>query len=67
MASAGYDPQVVPSVYENRLGGGDSFEFLSTHPPGKKRAKLLEEPKTMKLAKQVYEDVKAGYQITSFV
>ncbi|OMO67321.1 Peptidase M48 [Corchorus olitorius] len=57
MASAGYDPQVAPSVYENRLGGGDSFEFLSTHPPGKKRAKLLKEPKTMKLAQQVYEDV----------
>ncbi|OMP09759.1 Peptidase M48 [Corchorus olitorius] len=61
--TAGYDPQVAPSVYENRLGGGDSFESLSTHPRGKKES----QPKTMKLAKQVYEDVKAGNQITSFV
>ncbi|OMO52928.1 Peptidase M48 [Corchorus capsularis] len=64
MASAGYDPQVAPTLYEN-WGGGNSF--ISTHPPNKERAKLLKEPKTMELAKQVYEDVKAGNPITSFV
>ncbi|OMO62159.1 Peptidase M48 [Corchorus olitorius] len=65
MASAGYDPQIAPNLYQNRLGSSGSFE--STHPPGKLRAKLSKEPKTMELAKQVYEDVKDENPITSFV
>ncbi|OMP09762.1 Peptidase M48 [Corchorus olitorius] len=80
MASAGYDPQVAPNLYENKIPlmfpeiPPNVFEdleywlsFVASHPPCKKRAKLLKEPKTMELAKQVYEDVKARNHITCFV
>ncbi|CAI9300163.1 unnamed protein product [Lactuca saligna] len=46
MASAGYDPRVAPKVFE-KLGqvSGDSAlrDYLSTHPSGKRRSKLLSE------------------------
>ncbi|OMP09763.1 Peptidase M48 [Corchorus olitorius] len=77
MASAGYDPQVAPNLYQNQFplmfpGIGPNvyeyldywFSFALTHHSGKKRAKLLKEPRTMELAKQVYEDAKAGNPIT---
>ncbi|OMP00537.1 Peptidase M48 [Corchorus olitorius] len=62
MASAGYDPEVAPHVYEKLLNKKNPIFFTS----GKKRAKLLRKPKTMKLAKQVYEEVKAGYGVRNF-
>ncbi|OMO78636.1 Peptidase M48 [Corchorus capsularis] len=62
MASAGYDPEVAPHVYEKLLNKKDSI-FRSS---GENRAKLLRKPKTMKLAKQVYEEVKAGYGVRNF-
>ncbi|OMO52926.1 hypothetical protein CCACVL1_28999 [Corchorus capsularis] len=66
MASAGYDPQAAPHVYEkDRL---DSFGFLfAPRFSGKKRARLLKKPKTMEQAKQVFEQVKAGNGVPSFV
>ncbi|OMP09761.1 hypothetical protein COLO4_05154 [Corchorus olitorius] len=80
IASAGYDPQVAPNLYENQFPlmfpeiAPNVYEnldywvsFISTHPSGKKRAKLLKKPRTMELAKQVYEDVKAGNHIACFL
>ncbi|XP_071727377.1 mitochondrial metalloendopeptidase OMA1-like [Rutidosis leptorrhynchoides] len=50
MASAGYDPRVAPKVFE-KLGkvAGDFalLNYISTHPTGKKRSKLLSQPNVM--------------------
>ncbi|XVF73364.1 hypothetical protein PTKIN_Ptkin12aG0195800 [Pterospermum kingtungense] len=67
MASGGYDPQVAPHVYEYLDRYASGFDLFSTHYPGKKRAKLLKKPETMELAKQIFEQVKAGKGVKSFV
>ncbi|XP_065878625.1 mitochondrial metalloendopeptidase OMA1 isoform X2 [Euphorbia lathyris] len=63
MASAGYDPRVAPRVYE-KLGkvGGDSVlkDYLSTHPSGRKRAKLLAEAQVMEEALAIYREAVSG-------
>ena len=62
LASAGYDPQVAPDVYENRLGSSSSeADLFSSHRSGHKRANLLKKPETMEQAKQIFEEVKAGH------
>ncbi|KAL3521466.1 hypothetical protein ACH5RR_019615 [Cinchona calisaya] len=70
MASAGYDPRVAPRVFE-KLGKvtGDSAlrDYLSTHPSGKKRAKLLAEAKVMEEALLIYREVQAGRGIEGFL
>lgn len=65
MASAGYNPQVAPIVYEKKLGGEGGIQ--STHPSGIKRAKLLQKPKVMNNALAVYKEVKDGEGVRSFV
>ncbi|CAI9300162.1 unnamed protein product [Lactuca saligna] len=54
MASAGYDPRVAPKVFE-KLGqvSGDSAlrDYLSTHPSGKRRSKLLSEEITFSMSR----------------
>ncbi|KAL0002639.1 hypothetical protein SO802_016420 [Lithocarpus litseifolius] len=65
MASAGYNPQVAPIVYERKIGGEGGIQ--STHPSGIKRAKLLQKPKVMNNALAVYEEVKVGEGVRSFV
>ncbi|XVE73985.1 hypothetical protein DITRI_Ditri11bG0162600 [Diplodiscus trichospermus] len=67
MAAAGYDPQVAPDVYKNLDSNLSDTYLFSTHHSGEKRAKLLKDPKTNEQAKQIYEDVKAGYGVRSFV
>nr|KYP58801.1 hypothetical protein KK1_014223 [Cajanus cajan] len=68
IASAGYDPQVAPKVYE-KLGkiAGDSTlrDYLSTHPSGIKRAKLLAQAKIMEEALTIYRNVRAGCGVES--
>ncbi|XVF73372.1 hypothetical protein PTKIN_Ptkin12aG0196600 [Pterospermum kingtungense] len=71
MASAGYDPQVAVDVYEcfnHYSSKTDMLEAIfSTHYPGTKRAELLKKPETMELAKQIFQQVKAGKGVISFV
>ncbi|XVF73370.1 hypothetical protein PTKIN_Ptkin12aG0196400 [Pterospermum kingtungense] len=71
MASAGYDPQVAPYVYEyldrHRSSTSNWFDLNLKSYPGKKRGKLLKKPETMEQAKQIFEEVKAGKGVRSFV
>lgn len=55
MASAGYDPQVAPKVWEIFETPGS--EFYHVHPSGKNRAKKLASGKVMKEAKSMYSKV----------
>ncbi|MCL7035646.1 hypothetical protein MKW94_021367 [Papaver nudicaule] len=63
LASAGYDPQVAPQVYE-KLGkvSGDSplDDYLATHPSGKKRAKALSQAKVMAEALGIYNESRSN-------
>jgi predicted Zn-dependent protease len=65
MASAGYNPRVAPKLFKKKIGGEGGIN--STHPSGSKRAKLLKKPKVMNKALAVYEEVKAGEGVRSFV
>ncbi|KAF5805530.1 putative peptidase M48 [Helianthus annuus] len=69
MASAGYDPRVAPKVFE-KLGqvSGDSAlrDYLSTHPSGKRRSKLLSEASVMQEAISIYREAIAGREVDGF-
>ncbi|KAI3517614.1 hypothetical protein L1887_16829 [Cichorium endivia] len=69
MASAGYDPRVAPKVFE-KLGqvSGDSAlrDYLSTHPSGKRRSKLLSEANVMQEAIAIYREAIAGREVDGF-
>ncbi|KAF9615880.1 hypothetical protein IFM89_026806 [Coptis chinensis] len=71
LASAGYDPQIAPKVYEKlgQITGGDSAlrDYLSTHPSGKKRAQLLARAQVMEEALRIYNEVRAGRQVQDFL
>ncbi|PIA51530.1 hypothetical protein AQUCO_01100410v1 [Aquilegia coerulea] len=70
MASAGYDPQIAPKVYEKLalLDDDSSSEssslldklstFLSTHPPSMERAKLLTQAHVMGEALAIYKQAR---------
>ncbi|KAE9447961.1 hypothetical protein C3L33_20148, partial [Rhododendron williamsianum] len=72
MASAGYDPQLAPPLYESLhdqyppFGGLFASLFLS-HPSWRKRAKKLKEPKVMEQAVAIYKEVKSGLGVRSFI
>ncbi|KAM7494577.1 hypothetical protein LguiB_029186 [Lonicera macranthoides] len=70
VASAGYDPRVAPKVYE-KLGQvtGESAlrDYLSTHPSGKKRARLLAQAKVMEEALSIYREVSSGRGVEGFL
>ncbi|GLT76751.1 hypothetical protein SLA2020_483910 [Shorea laevis] len=58
MASAGYDPQVAPAVYEKMSKiGGDSESDVS-HPSTTKRAQMLTQAKVMDKALRIYRERK---------
>nr|XP_043608727.1 uncharacterized protein LOC122580514 [Erigeron canadensis] len=69
MASAGYDPRIAPKVFE-KLGqvSGDSAlqNYLSTHPSGKKRSKLLSEANVMHEALSIYRESMSGREVDGF-
>ncbi|XVF73366.1 hypothetical protein PTKIN_Ptkin12aG0196000 [Pterospermum kingtungense] len=69
MASAGYDPRVAPYVYEylDCHSSQTHTIFYSTHHSGEERAELLKKRETMALAKQIFEEVKAGKGVRSFI
>ncbi|KAG5549844.1 hypothetical protein RHGRI_014970 [Rhododendron griersonianum] len=72
MASAGYDPQLTPPLYESLhdqyppFGGLFGSLFLS-HPSWRKRAKKLKEPKVMEQAVAIYKEAKSGLGVRSFI
>lgn len=70
MASAGYDPRLAPKVYEKlgQITGESSLrDYLSTHPSGRKRAKLLAQAKVMEEALLIYRETQAGRGIEGFL
>ena len=56
---------MAPKLFKKKIGGEGGIN--STHPSGIKRAKLLKKPKVMNKALAVYEEVKAGEGVRSFV
>ncbi|KAL6008015.1 metalloendopeptidase [Asimina triloba] len=70
MASAGYDPRIAPRVYEKlgQLTGESALrDYLSTHPSGKTRAKLLAQAQVMEEALDMYRETIAGHGIVGFL
>lgn len=70
VASAGYDPRVAPKVYEKlgQVGGEYALkDYLSTHPSGKKRARLLAQAKVMEEALSIYREVSSGHGVEGFL
>ncbi|MCI00192.1 mitochondrial-like metalloendopeptidase OMA1, partial [Trifolium medium] len=65
MAAAGYDPRCAPIVHEELEDLEESHNeftlagFLHTHPPGRKRAQALAQPKIMEEALILYNDARA--------
>ncbi|XP_019087623.1 PREDICTED: mitochondrial metalloendopeptidase OMA1-like [Camelina sativa] len=64
LASTGYDPRVAPTVYEKlgKLGGDKLGDYLSTHPSGKTRSKLLAQANVMEEALMIYRKIQSGRQ-----
>ncbi|KAI5392728.1 hypothetical protein KIW84_060048 [Lathyrus oleraceus] len=73
MAAAGYVPRVAHKVFEKigTLEGRDNdsmlTRFVDTHPPGRKRAEALAQPKIMKEALILYNDVRARCGLNDFI
>jgi predicted Zn-dependent protease len=64
MASAGYDPLVAPKVFK-KIGRSDGEH--KNHPSGLQRAILLSNSKVMEEAHAMYEEVKAGRDVRTFI
>ncbi|KAK9914137.1 hypothetical protein M0R45_037931 [Rubus argutus] len=62
MASAGYDPRVVPTVYEKmgKIADGDSVVRDPNYPSGKKRAEMLARANVMEEALTLYRNARVG-------
>lgn len=71
MAAAGYDPRVAPKMFEKlgQITGSDSSlqDYLSTHPSGKTRAKLLAQSKVMEEALAIYSERLMGHGVEGFL
>lgn len=71
MAAAGYDPRVAPKMFEKsgQITGIDSSleDYLSTHPSGKTRAKLLAQSKVMEEALAIYSERLLGHGVEGFL
>jgi hypothetical protein len=63
MASAGYNPLVAPEVYK-KIGRVNGYKKL---PSGLQRAIILTDSKAMEEAHFLYEKVKAGRDVGSFI
>ncbi|KAL1315198.1 hypothetical protein AAHE18_16G241100 [Arachis hypogaea] len=70
IASAGYDPRVAPTVYEKLgkvKGEWALWDYLFTHPSGRKRAELLSQAKIMEEAFTIYKNATSGRCIEGFL
>ena len=63
MASAGYNPLVAPEVYK-KIGRVNGHKKL---PSGLQRSIILTDSKVMEEAHFLYENVKAGRDVGSFI
>ncbi|QHN87866.1 Mitochondrial metalloendopeptidase [Arachis hypogaea] len=66
IASAGYDPRVAPTVYEKLgkvKGEWALWDYLFTHPSGRKRAELLSQAKIMEEAFTIYKNARIKVRI----
>ncbi|CAL1405106.1 unnamed protein product [Linum trigynum] len=69
MASAGYDPRMAPGIYEKlgKIGGESALRnYLSTHPSGKKRSRLLAQAHVMEEALNLYSETLSGREVEGF-
>ncbi|KAJ4886913.1 Peptidase family M48 family protein [Raphanus sativus] len=62
LASVGYDPQMAPKVFEKLVKLEPSKhmilnDYLTTHPSGEKRARLLSQANVMEEALRIYREV----------
>ncbi|KAH7864167.1 hypothetical protein Vadar_026541 [Vaccinium darrowii] len=67
MASAGYDPQLAPIVYESQDDTSSYHGKFATHPSWHKRAKKLKEPKVMEQAMAIYNEVTSARGVRSSI
>ncbi|PIA49832.1 hypothetical protein AQUCO_01300521v1 [Aquilegia coerulea] len=70
VASAGHDPRIAPQVYEklDKISGESALkDYLSTHPSGKKRARLLAQAHVMEEALAIYKEARAGRRVVDFL
>jgi predicted Zn-dependent protease len=62
MATAGYDPRLVPKIHENAVA--NFADYVSPyHPSGRKRAEALARPEIMDEALILYNDVSARHRV----
>ncbi|KAH7862183.1 hypothetical protein Vadar_001180 [Vaccinium darrowii] len=67
IASAGYDPKLVPTCLESHGDPSSYHGKFDTHLSGHKRAKKLKEPKVMEQAMAIYNEVTSGRGVRSSV
>jgi predicted Zn-dependent protease len=64
MASAGYDPRLVPKIHESAAKIAKFADYVSPyHPSGRKRAEALARPEIMEEALILYNDVSARHGV----
>ncbi|KAG5538536.1 hypothetical protein RHGRI_019199 [Rhododendron griersonianum] len=67
MASAGYDPQLMPPLYETSPNLPATRGIFASHPSVRKRVKKLKEPKVMEQIVAIYKEVISGLGVRSFI
>ncbi|KAH7863055.1 hypothetical protein Vadar_012751 [Vaccinium darrowii] len=67
IASAGYDPKLVPTCLESHGDPSSYHGKFDTHLSGHKRAKKLKEPKVMEQAMAIYNEVTSGRGVRSSI
>ncbi|GER46429.1 mitochondrial metalloendopeptidase OMA1 [Striga asiatica] len=71
MASAGYDPRLVPDFVKKlmEIEWDDDYKCLleTTHPRAGRVAEMLRQERVMDKAVEIYEKVRAGGEVPSFV
>ncbi|KAI8545279.1 hypothetical protein RHMOL_Rhmol07G0029200 [Rhododendron molle] len=64
---AGYDPQLMPQLYETSPDLPATHGIFASHPTVRKRVKKLKEPKVMEQAVAIYKEVTSGLGVRSFI
>ncbi|CAA0813591.1 Peptidase family M48 family protein [Striga hermonthica] len=70
MASAGYDPRLVPDIVKKtEIEWADHYKYLldTTHPCLGRVAEMMSQETVMDKAVKIYEKVRAGGEVPSFV
>ncbi|GER29859.1 mitochondrial metalloendopeptidase OMA1 [Striga asiatica] len=67
MASAGYDPRLVPPFIQELQSICHKYYMDTTHPTPGRIAEMLSQDTVMDRALKIYEQVQAGHEIPSFI